>query len=271
LEAKLSINDLVIQQAQWGDLALSVNQTSSAGYALDLRVEGPGNNMHVSGGYEPSDTDAALDIKVDISSFNMAAFEPLTFGQLRDVKGTLVGAVAVKGSVDDPDIRGDIRFRNTEFFSTYLKTTLSMQDEVISFNRNGIVFDDFEMLDGNKNPLSIAGKITMEDYKKLLLDLTVRANDFQLMNTTAEDNELFYGNVRLNTTTTIKGTSDLPVVNMRVSLGKGSEFTYVVPQPESGVMEHEGIVKFVDKDVHKDPFLASLQKEGVVTDTSIAF
>lgn len=271
LEASIGISDLAIREAHWGDLSLTVNQTSSAGYALDLKIEGPGNALYVTGGYEPTETDAALNIQVDISSFNMAAFEPLSFGQLRDVKGTVSGDMSLKGSVDDPEIRGDIRFRNAGFFSTYLSTTLALHDEVISFDREGIDFNDFEIFDAMNNSLGVAGSIRTDNYRKYTFDLTVRASDFQLLNTTAEDNELFYGNVRLNTFTTIKGTSDLPVVNMRVSLGNESEFTYVVPQPESGVMEHEGIVKFVDRDVHKDPFLASLQKEGVVTDTALSF
>lgn len=271
MEAQIGIKDFAIQQKQWGNLNLSIGQTSANGYSLDFTLKGPGNDFRLQGNYLPEETDAALNMEADIISIDLASIEPLTFGRLKDLKGALTGNFSLKGSIDKPALRGDLRFRNAEFFATYLKTKLLLKDEIISFTDAGIEIRDLEILDNKNNPVQIAGSINTKTYKKFAFDLNIRAREFQLMNTTAEDNKLFYGNVRLNTQATIRGTSDLPVINMRVSLGDDSEFTYVVPEPESGVMEHEGIVKFVDKDAHQDPFLASLLKEGVVTDTAVVF
>lgn len=271
MEASLSINDFSIQENPWGDLTLNVDQTSGGDYRLNLNVQGANNDMRVTGTYSPLDTGATLDMRARIESFAMASLEPLSFGQLRDTEGTFAGNLSIQGSVNDPDISGELRFKNTKFFVTYLQTRLTLPNEVLSLTPAGIRFNNFQVLDIRNNPLVIDGIIGTEAYNSFEFDLTVRADNFQLMNTTEEDNELFYGNVRLNTVTTIGGDSNLPVIDMRVDLGDESEFTYVVPQPESGVMEYEGIVRFVDKDVEEDPFLASLPDDTEITDTALAF
>src|SRR5690606_40919959 len=102
-----------------------------------------------------------------------------------------------------------------------------------------IVFDKFDLLDANKNKATLDGLVAFRDQGGFNLKLNLKANEFQLLNTSAGDNELFYGNIRINTTTTITGTSLAPKVNMSVWLADGSELTYIVPQSESGVLRSE--------------------------------
>src|SRR5690606_39375421 len=70
--------------------------------------------------------------------------------------------------------------------------------------------------------------------------------------------ELFYGKVWLNPNARVGGTLERPEVDMTISLGEESTFTFVVPQSEAGVMQSEGIVSFVDRD--KPEHMAELEK-----------
>ncbi|HKZ38880.1 MAG TPA: translocation/assembly module TamB domain-containing protein, partial [Chryseolinea sp.] len=54
---------------------------------------------------------------------------------------------------------------------------------------------------------------------------------------------------------------------MNVSLSDDSNFTYVVPQSEKGVLEQKGIVRWVDRDAEKDPFLASINAKDTMKAT----
>jgi translocation and assembly module TamB len=54
---------------------------------------------------------------------------------------------------------------------------------------------------------------------------------------------------------------------MNINLGDDSNFTYVVPQSEKGVLEQKGIVEWVDRDAKKDPFLASINTKDTIKST----
>jgi hypothetical protein len=54
---------------------------------------------------------------------------------------------------------------------------------------------------------------------------------------------------------------------MNINLSDDSEFTYVVPDSEKGVLEQEGIVRWIDRDAKADPFLASINPSDTIKST----
>jgi hypothetical protein len=199
-----------------------------------------------------------IHFQADIDRFNLAVVEPLSLGQLKNVSGQLVGNVKVDGKTSRPDIDGKIFFKEAKFIATALNNEFQLRDEAIVVDRSGLTLDNFTIRDAKNNEAVIDGSIASATFTTFNLDLTVRTDNFQLLNSTMDDNDLFYGRVGLNMRAKVKGTSDLPRVSMNASLTKESDFTYVVPQSEKGVLEQQGIVVFVDRDAKKDPFLSSI-------------
>jgi hypothetical protein len=103
--------------------------------------------------------------------------------------------------------------------------------------------------------------IITPDYKNFRFRLDLVTSNFALLNTSAGDNDMFYGKVDINANARIQGTMENPSVDMEVSLADGNNLTYVVPQSEAAVLEQEGIVKFVDKTFKADPFMKKVQHE----------
>ncbi|MEJ0057027.1 MAG: translocation/assembly module TamB domain-containing protein [Bacteroidota bacterium] len=101
-------------------------------------------------------------------------------------------------------------------------------------------------------------------YKEFEFNLRLTSKNFQLLNTTAESQQLYYGLLKVNTDTKITGNVNEPVITMTLSPSSDSNVTYVVPQSEKTLLEQKGIVQFVDKDFEGDPFLATLHLEDTV-------
>jgi hypothetical protein len=118
--------------------------------------------------------------------------------------------------------------------------------------------------DEKNNEAAINGSIETEFYKDFKLNLQLSTKNFSILNTTEDDNELYFGKVNINATARVRGNFSQPRVTLNLSLSDGSTFTYVVPQSEKMVLEQKGIVKFVDKDAVKDPFLANIEVEDTV-------
>lgn len=256
----LRISALRVADIPWGNLALAVEQKINNRFDVDFSLTGDNNDVRANGYYTAGET-TSMNLTAFIARFNLAGIEPLTAGQVQKLKGILTGEMRVKGSPEKPDIDGSIRIRDTQFHSTYLNSQFNIEDESVSFNNRGISFDKFALVDERKNTATLDGMIVTTDYRNFGFKLDLTARNFRLLNTTAKDNDLFYGRIDVNANARIRGTMVNPSVDMEVSLNEGDHLTYVVPQSEAAVLEQQGIVKFVDRTFKGDPFMKEVQHE----------
>ena len=257
----LTIDQFMLQQVLWGDVALKVEQTVANRFDVDFRLSGDRNNVVATGFYAGGEN-PAMDITATVSRFDLVSLQPLLENQLTNLEGLITGRVAVKGTPDVPDIDGQISVNNTQFISNYLNTAFVVDGETISFIDEGISFDKFEIADQDGNKASIDGTILTRTYRDFEFQLDLLTDNFRLLNTTAKDNDLFYGTVDLEAYARIRGTLTTPVINVDIGLAPGSDITYVVPQSEASILQAEGIVKFVDRSFEGDPFMRRIEPEA---------
>jgi translocation and assembly module TamB len=262
-ETELAIKDLEILEQTWGNLAFLMKKTQTTPMNFKLDLTGKDAELRAEG-FVSSDENPDMLIRATLEKLNLAIVEPLTMGQLKKLSGNLTGQLTVQGKTKDPELLGRVNFNDTKFISTFTNTSLAIENESVYLREDDFVFDEFEIMDDKRNKAIIDGLVSSNPKGGFDLGLNLTAENFQLFNTTAKDNDLFYGKVWLNTKATVTGNSFQPVVKMNVSLSKGSEVTYVIPQSEKGVMEQKGIVVFVDKDAVNDPFMKSINPEDTV-------
>ena len=94
-----------------------------------------------------------------------------------------------------------------------VNSEFTLNDETIKFGNNEILISDFEITDRHNNTAKLDGKILIEEFQKFNLNLELTANNFQVLNSTEKDNELFYGSVKVTTQAKITGDLNQPVVN----------------------------------------------------------
>ena len=267
-QADVKIESLDVFEATWGDLNLNASGTANGIYRGTFAVEGPRADILAKGEYRQASA-GRVELNTTISKLDLALIEPFTAGQLKQMKGNLRGDIHVTGEAKRPQVLGGLYFTEASFVPVFVGTKFILKDEEIAFTNDGVVLKDFDISDENNNKASLNGSIRTKDYSTFTLDLRLAARNFQLLNTGEDDNELFYGKVSINSDATISGTLTQPKVIMQMSLMDDSEFTYIVPQSEKGVLEQRGIVLFVDKDAKDDPFLASINPRDTVKSTFI--
>jgi len=206
-----------------------------------------------------------MDITANVQRFDLKSLQPLLIDQVRDLTGQLQGEVRATGTPQEPDIDGKLLLRKTTFFPTFLNTGFSLDNETISFVDEGVSFNNFEVADQAGNIARLNGTIITRGSPDYRLRLDLVTDNFRLLNTTKDDNDLFYGKVDLKATARIRGTTNTPIVDVDIGLAKGSNLTYIVPQTEASALEAEGIVKFVDRSFEGDPFMKQVNDEAADT------
>src|SRR5690606_42124756 len=80
-----------------------------------------------------------------------------------------------------------------------LNADFALTDDRIEFNDEGISFPSLSITDSVGNEAVIDGMIRTKTYTDFAFDLGSRADEFQVLNSTAIDNEMSYGLLLLDT------------------------------------------------------------------------
>lgn len=265
--SRLRIDGLTILEHTWGDLAVALGKTSSGPLNIDVRLESNNTSLKAAGYYTADSVAPEINFTADIEKFDLANIEALTGGQLKNTKGGINGRISATGNATNPDIEGEINFKNASFTPAIVNSEFTLENETIRLEGEEILLSNFKLKDKQNNLARIDGKITSQAFQNFVLNLKLTANKFQILNSTEKDNELFYGKVGATTTATITGSITQPVVDMHLNLTDDSDFTYVIPQSEKGVLEQKGIVRWIDHDAKDDPFLASVNPQDTAKAT----
>ena len=260
----LRIDKLKLLDHQWGDLSLALGQTSGGPLNIDLRLESDNTSLKAAGYYSSNLQSPEINFTAEILKFDLSSIEPLAMGQLKNTKGNLKGEVKITGSAKQPDIEGELKFINASFTPSMVNSKFTLEDETITIQNDEIILSDFEIKDSDNNVARLDGKIVSKAFQDFNLNLGLSATNFRILNSTSKDNELFYGKVSVSTKAKITGSVNQPVIDMNINLSDDSDFTYVVPQSEKGVLDQKGIVVFVDRDAKNDPFLTNINPRDTI-------
>ncbi|HEY5408878.1 MAG TPA: translocation/assembly module TamB domain-containing protein [Ginsengibacter sp.] len=245
----LTVDNLSIYNDTIGNLTAKVNNNISNNYEANIALSGFGNQVSINGNYivKPLPANSSYNFVVDLASLQMKSLEGFTNGGIKDARGFLSGKISLNGDLKSPNIDGKINFNDVAFNASTVNSVFRVDKEAIAvINNKGIEFNKFTIRDTTNNALVIDGAINTTDFLNYNFNLTIKANHFQAINSTAKDNKVFYGKMVFSTRLSVKGTPEHPVVEGNLSIDDKTDFTIVLPQADPGIQSREGIVRFVD-------------------------
>ena len=244
-------SDLKIEQFAFkgepvGDIAIKVDNKTDNLLNANVALTGEGNEVKLTGNYKIDDGN--LDFNLDLNKLYIKSIQGFTMGNVTDGTGYLSGNFKIVGKASSPKVSGELNFNDTGFRITQLNSFFKTDKEKITFNNDVITFDKFTLHDENDNELSVDGTIQSPDFKAYNFGLVVTADDFRAIHSKEADNDLFYGDMFLDTKLNIKGNLDSPVIDGTIKINKETNFTVVMPQSDPSIADREGIVEFVNED-----------------------
>jgi hypothetical protein len=260
----LNIRDFNFKADTLGDIAIKVNNQQANTFAADVAITGKGNEVRLSGLYHTNQPNDNIDLNLNIVKLNMKSIEGYTMGSLRNTTGAITGEMKIAGSPAAPRVNGDIDFNKVGFNVSMLNSYFRLDNEKISFDQNGINFNNFTLVDSAGNKATINGGVYTKTFADFKFGLDINTNNFRLINSTREDNQLYYGRLYLNSRIKIRGDMNKPVVDATLAVNDQTNLTVVLPQSDPGVEDRKGVVEFVNKNAPKlDSILLAKQRDSV--------
>ncbi|WP_143017664.1 translocation/assembly module TamB domain-containing protein [Kriegella aquimaris] len=245
--ADFRIDELGVLQNSLGNLSLNAISKGLTEYDFDLSVKEGALDLDLTGDYSAAETGAKLDLDLNLNALELKAIEGFSKDAIKESHGYISGNIKVSGTTTDPQYDGNLAFNETDFKVTALNAILKINDETLRINNSGLYLENFSIRDANESAFTMDGTILTEELTNPEFELSLQAEKFQLLNSTKEDNELFYGEASIDADVTIKGSLNLPKIDGRLKVRKVTEVTYVVPESQLDVEERDGVVIFVNR------------------------
>lgn len=242
--ADAGIDNLYVLNKPIGNLALNAQNPTAKRFDMLATLSGADNQLNAKGFFVPNGGDNSLNIDADIQSLSMKTVEAFSMGQISEASGFVNGNFSITGSTAIPEIKGALTFNNAFMKPAYLNNRLKLKHETVELKTDGIYLNNFALLDVNQHKATIDGVVKMKQFSEFNLGLKVKTKDFLLFNTTVKDNKEFFGRMIIDSDIDIKGPMSLPVLNARLKMKKGSNFTFAVPEDELTTDKGEDVVEF---------------------------
>ena len=261
--AALNIGNFNFKGDTVGDIAIKVNNQTENAYAANVAITGKGNQVTLDGTYYTS-PDSKFDMTLNIVNLNMKSVEGFSFGAIRRSKGNITGQLKISGTTTAPAIRGDINFNQVGFNVSMLNSYFTMPKESITFNNEGIRFNDFTLVDSTNNKAVISGSIYTTTYTDFKFGMNIKTDNFRVMNSTQADNKVYYGKLFLNSDISIRGNMDKPVVDATLTVNDKTDLTLVLPSDDPGIEDRKGVVEVFDENAPKlDSIMVAKQLDSL--------
>jgi len=243
LFADIGINDMIINQRKIGNIKftstwfntekrLSLNLNNYKNDSLTFDVKG---NIF-------TETNK-IDFQINIPRVQLAHFEPILEGNVSGLSGSINGLLRVTGTTKKPLVNGFINMNKSKLTLDFMKTVYSINDR-IDFKNSDIILKNFRVLDVNKHIATVNGSVKTGYFNDIRLDLNINPTNFQCINTTERDNELFYGTVYATGLVTITGKPD--DLYMNIAVRTDNKTLLFLPLSSSSVVSENNFITFAN-------------------------
>src|SRR5690606_32823648 len=212
---------------------LKVNNIRENTYAADISITGNGNDVNLSGDFiSPPEGDAQLDFVLNLNPLSMHTIEAFSLGYLRNTSGSVGGTLQINGTPSTPRINGALRFNQAAFNVAMLNASFNIDDQSVNFNDRGLRFNRFALKDGRGNTAVLNGTVNTQTYTDFDFGLTLTTENFQVLNASQEDNDMYYGHLFVSSNLRITGSMASPDVNGTLRINKNTDVTFVLPNDD---------------------------------------
>lgn len=261
--ADMKVSDFSFKGDTVGNIAVKVNNQTQNAFALQASITGKGNQVDLDGMYYTT-PESRFDMNLNIVNLGMKSIEGFSFGAIKNSSGNITGQLKITGTTTAPAVRGDVHFNKVAFNVSMLNSYFTMPQESITFNDEGIRFNDFTLVDSTNNKAVVSGSIYTKTYTDFKFGINIKANNFRATNSTKADNKLFYGKLFVDTDIKIRGDMAKPVVDATLTVNEKTDMTFVLPTSDPGVEDRKGVVEFFDASAPKtDSILIARQLDSL--------
>lgn len=184
-----------------------------------------------------NDSTSATPFNLDFSMihFPLGIVNPFLPPDMATLHGMLNGQMDITGTLIEPVFNGYLDFDSTSVVVDMIGSALTFSEEKIPVDSNIVRFNNYAITGKNANPLLVNGTVDINELTSPQIDLSMKANDMQIINSSRGKGADVYGRAFVDVDASVKGNMEFMRVNAYLDLLEGSNVTYVMSTVSSGM------------------------------------
>ncbi len=246
------IEDFKLSQADFGKLTWKANKEETT-YHVNVRTDGEAVALGISGNIEPkSDEVSTLDLVLNLERLSLASLHTMVPALIQSGEGKITGKMEITGSTASPQINGQIAFENAQLQLAGNDAIYRIGDEKIEVDPDRIAFNNFTIRDSSGQRLVVDGNIAHKNFSDMRAKLSVKSNDFEVLDMKPGANELFYGSLVTDLDIKVTGRLDAPDVAADIRISPKTDLTFVIPESDYEESFDESLVEWTSFDEDRE-------------------
>ena len=246
LESNIKITDFSIDNDTLGnaDIISKYNVDQSVILGSVSIVKGSAKVVDISGNYYLSKENNNLDFSIKLNNLYLHPLERYISDIMTDVYGKVSADLKLTGNINKPVFNGTLDLNKTSLTVNYLQTHYSFSTRV-KVRENVFELEAMKIVDVHNNEGIIRGKVFHDYFTNFRFDVELQSNGLQVLNTTINDNLLYYGIANASGYAHFSG----PIDNMSMDISLSPEKGTVVNIPLNTYedLSRNNYITFIDR------------------------
>lgn len=263
VESELMVTQLAYQNTLIGDVRGKGQwdqPTERLNVAASLNRAGA-DVLTLEGTYTPQKKDSPLLLKASLNDANLNLLEPFTTDLFSNLGGTANGQVAVSGTPSAPALNGEVQIKGGRGRFDYLKADFTFDDKIY-FGESEIIARRLTLRDPDGNTAQVRGGVYHDGFRYFTLGFDADFKNFRILNTTAKDNDMFYGQAVVTGKAELYGPISNLNIRATVSSNKGTRI--YIPLDGAASVASDDQIRFVSRSGLGEPNPRTTRPDGTV-------
>ncbi len=248
VSADMDVKNMKYENTPMGDIGMSAVYfpNSDGSHFVDGIVKHNGNEiLYVSGKY--TNGSGTIDGEASLERMPLCLANAFLPQGLVRMEGYANGSIALSGQASNPLLDGRLGTDSLHILSDDYNVRFSVPDANVDVSKSRITIDHIKAYAAGKSPLDINGTIDLADVGNPRLDITLSADNYQLINAPKTRDALAYGKAFVDLRTRLWGSASDMRMKGRLNVLGNTDVYYVLKDSPITVQDRlADIVTFCD-------------------------
>jgi hypothetical protein len=199
---------------------------------VDGILKHDGNEVGTLKGTYSSKGSGFLDATVGMKRLPMDMANGFIPNRIIGFKGYGDGTLTVRGSLKKPQVDGEVYLDSCHLLSEPYGLDMRFANDPVRIVGSNLLFENFEMYANNDSPLNISGKFDFSDLDRMLLDIRMKAENFELIDAKENPRSEAYGKAFVNFFGSMNGPLESLKMRGKLDVLGNTDMTYVMRDAE---------------------------------------
>lgn len=249
ISSNMSIKNLVYEHCPMGNVSTEfvyMPKADGSHYVDGVLMCDDNEVASIKGTYQ-SQGEGYLDATLALAHTPMSLVNGFIPNQIFGFRGYGEGSVAVKGSLSKPDVNGEVYLDSCYLVSQPYGVEMRFDNDPITITNSRLLFENFQMYANNDSPLTISGYLDFANLDRMMMDVRMRAENFQIIDAKENLRSEAYGKAFVNLYGMMSGPVDNLQMRGRLDVLGSTDLTYILrDSPLTTDNQLDELVKFTD-------------------------